>query len=339
MSASAGAQERLSGWLWLGCGGTLAVAVPIWALVATVVIQLSPDLANPLHEAGELPLGEGFPIVVAVWIQGLKQATRLLGLALVPVALLWVGARVAGLLRARRERAVEGRWAEAIEDGATLQGVIIETRVQTAQERDHELTGAVVEAEVGTLDDLLPFLMPPEWEPDGVLVHGPLVEAARGRIPWVVHTRGVDGPALRSDELEGGVVEQAIRLVAVRGLSARRRGWTVRAEDLSSGTLGRMQHSEARAAEQILDPDFIAEARTALGCRRVALGVPRRGLLLAASADDERATAEFAAWVDAEHRSGRSEPLTSTVFVWVDGAITAVLEGEPSNRPAVTTMA
>jgi uncharacterized protein YtpQ (UPF0354 family) len=80
------------------------------------------------------------------------------------------------------------------------------------------------------------------------------------------------------------------------------------------------------APEQILAPNFMQEAQRLLRAELLAVGIPRRELILATDADQPMdSLRRFATRVSLEYSSGKSEAITSLVFAVSNGNIVGLL--------------
>lgn len=82
------------------------------------------------------------------------------------------------------------------------------------------------------------------------------------------------------------------------------------------------------AAETILDSAFLRQAQKRLKAGLLAVGVPRRGLLMAIDGQQPlELLAAFAAGVSAQYHRGESAPITPAVFAVADGQVVGMLQG------------
>jgi len=64
------AREELAGWVWVGVGGLSMGVLPIWLLLAAVIIQLSPDLAG-FRDIMEHGIDtDDSPSLLFAWVRG-----------------------------------------------------------------------------------------------------------------------------------------------------------------------------------------------------------------------------------------------------------------------------
>lgn len=126
--------------------------------------------------------------------------------------------------------------------------------------------------------------------------------------------------------------EPALEAEAVATLRGRAATWQTVDVAITNGAPLRLLacNDDFFAAERILDEAFMQEAQRRLKARGVLVGVPRRGLLLAASFDLDRQQSEvFSSIVAAEFSGGESAPISPMLFEVEAGAIVAALETAP----------
>lgn len=82
------------------------------------------------------------------------------------------------------------------------------------------------------------------------------------------------------------------------------------------------------ASERILDVGFMREVQNRIKAGGLAVGIPRRGVLMVTNADQPpKHLWAFAAGVSAQYHRGESAPITPAVFAMVDGKLVGILEG------------
>jgi hypothetical protein len=143
-------------------------------------------------------------------------------------------------------------------------------------------------------------------------------------VPWVGLCALVGNTAI---PLDGGDAET--EAAAMRALGHRAARWTVlRARGvLGLATLLSFE-SDPLACERILDVSFMREASMRLDSDDLSVAVPRRGVLVARSADttDHAEWEAFVAWVDELHRVAGEERLTPLLFGVRKGEVVGVME-------------
>jgi len=96
-------RERWFGWIGLMVIGLTAFALPVWALLTTVFIQLDPELSG--FDRDDELLGEFGPSRTEIWLAGGARAALWLGVAAPLVAMLLFCGALVWYLGERRGRA------------------------------------------------------------------------------------------------------------------------------------------------------------------------------------------------------------------------------------------
>jgi hypothetical protein len=82
------------------------------------------------------------------------------------------------------------------------------------------------------------------------------------------------------------------------------------------------------AAERILDPGFMREGQAKLGADALAVGIPRRGFMIATDGKQPMdRLGVFAGAVSTQYHRADSPPITPAIFAVIDGRIVGMLEG------------
>ena len=196
---------------------------------------------------------------------------------------------------------------------------------------------------------ILPALKPADWVGRETSVCRPLIEGQTSPfVPLVAF--GYDQPStfrfLSTAQIPGAASPQDRKLIeqaALRNLRARKASW--KAEQISLGRTHSLHLAvcgdDFLAAERILDPDFMRLAHSLLRAEKLAVAVPRRGVLLATNArQPEEFLSRFAAAVSAEFYSAHSAPISPVTFIVADGQIVGMITGlEESARDATRAQA
>ena len=177
-------------------------------------------------------------------------------------------------------------------------------------------------------DPLYPILMPSEWEaPANTPTFRLQVPSEDPRIPWVTFgNMGSDGLEPFEADVEEAFKREQIEEAALQHLVERMASWQ-RVKSQGGGGRSSMLAclDDPLAAERILDPDFIRQAGKKLGTELLAIGIPRRGLMVAMDGrQPEESLMGFGAFNLAEFHSGDSDPITSLTFLMDDGEIAGI---------------
>jgi hypothetical protein len=82
------------------------------------------------------------------------------------------------------------------------------------------------------------------------------------------------------------------------------------------------------SAERILDTEFMIDGAKMLKCKRIIVGVPSRGTLLATSGDQSmKMLSHFAGIVSVQYHQTRTAPISPLAFVIEEGKIIGLLKG------------
>lgn len=126
------------------------------------------------------------------------------------------------------------------------------------------------------------------------------------------------------DETEQGLERQAIE-----NLAGRKASWHPFDVDVHDGQRLHLLlcTDDFFAAERILDSGFMQEAQRELQAPGLLVGIPRRGLLLATSVEqDEELVAAFGAVVAGEFSRAETAIISPMMFALKDGAIVGIIE-------------
>lgn len=192
---------------------------------------------------------------------------------------------------------------------------------------------------------LLPALKPHDWQAKEAAICQPLVADQESPfMPWLAF--GYDLPHtfqfLSAKDFPAGASPEQIDLMkqtAIRNLGQRPARWHT--EDVKLGMFKRLRMllctDDYLAAERILDTGFMLEAHKLLQAEMLAVGIPRRGLLLSTDAKNPEAHLKrFGAAVSAQYHRSDSPPITPLLFIVVEGQIVGLIKGlEESAREAV----
>jgi hypothetical protein len=181
---------------------------------------------------------------------------------------------------------------------------------------------------------VLPCLKASDWEGSETSVCYRLrLEVETPYLPWVAF--GYDQPhtfALlsRAALAELNKSEQEVEREALLNLGQRSASWE--SVDVKLGFLKKLRMlactDDFFAAERILDVGFMQQGQSRLKTKALAVGVPRRGVLMVTDAQQpvERLSL-FVGAVSAQYHRAESAPITPGVFALVDGRIVGMLQG------------
>jgi hypothetical protein len=177
---------------------------------------------------------------------------------------------------------------------------------------------------------ILPLLKPADWELQSEMVCRPLTDLGAHRMPWV--TYGWDRPhtfEMLGRERAGAHTSTSLDATALTHLRQRAASWET--INLKLGWFRKMRlvvcGDDFLAAERILDTEFMREGQRRLGAKMLAVGIPRRGMLMAfdgASSKDN--LQRFCAAVAGQFHRGETPSITTTVFAVDDGKIIGHLD-------------
>jgi hypothetical protein len=182
----------------------------------------------------------------------------------------------------------------------------------------------------GSLDGILPLLKDAAWPGRADNVCSPLTELPIPDQPLVVF--GWDRPQtfeMLNRKTAGARTAASLTAQAVANLKARAATWEV--IDTKISLFKKMRFlvcsDDFLAAERILDAGFLVGAQSRLEAKMLAVGIPRRGLLMATDgARSPELLQRFCQAVAGQFHRGESPPITPLVFGVVDGAIVAHLQ-------------
>jgi hypothetical protein len=195
---------------------------------------------------------------------------------------------------------------------------------------------------------LLPCLKEAKWRGREHTVCRALWESESSPyMPWLAV--GYDHPHtfefINTDRLgEFKTTEKALEAQALANLRARPATWEPVDVDVKGSRLRILTCSgDYFAAEHVLNPAFMQQAQRTLKTHGLFVGVPRRGLLMAAAAgQDQQMIAAFGAAVAGQFSRGETAVISPMLFAMKDGAIVGVLEtvaeamvpdGKPTGAP------
>jgi uncharacterized protein YtpQ (UPF0354 family) len=189
------------------------------------------------------------------------------------------------------------------------------------------------EQERGEPSGILPCLKEPAWSGrDDVcrpLWNG--VESAH--IPWLAF--GYDHPhsfeflgRARLEEMKK--TERDVEREAIRNLRLRKATW--HPTQVKLGFLKKLKMlicgDDYFAAEKILDQGFMREGQAKLGASLLAVGIPRRGFMIATDGKQPMdRLGVFAGAVSTQYQRADSPPITPAIFAVMDGKIVGMLQG------------
>jgi hypothetical protein len=181
---------------------------------------------------------------------------------------------------------------------------------------------------------ILPCLKDPNWNGSQDSVCRRLdLDVVSSNLPWIAF--GYDGAHafefLSKSDLESlNKTPEQIEREALRNLRLRKASWeTVEAR---MGFFKKLTIQSCTndyfASERILDVGFMREVQNRIKAGGLAVGVPRRGVLMVTKADQPpKHLWAFAAGVSAQYHRGETAPITPAVFAMVDGKVVGILEG------------
>jgi hypothetical protein len=177
---------------------------------------------------------------------------------------------------------------------------------------------------------ILPLLKPADWNLRDDMVCRPLAAFPASGMPFVAY--GWDHPhtfELLAHGGANGATPASLDPLALRHLRARSASWD--RVDVKLGWFSKLRllvcTDDFLAAEHILDAEFLREAQRQLRAEMLAVGVPRRGMLMVCDGARPKEDLErFCAAVGGQYHRAEAPPITSTVFAALDGAIVGHLE-------------
>lgn len=184
---------------------------------------------------------------------------------------------------------------------------------------------------------ILPSLKPHDWPARAYALSRPLV-AIQGvpHVPWVGYgyNHAYSFEFLSRESFPNGGPEEHIRMIEQAALrNLRQRPVTWKLESVRLGIFRRLPllicSDDFLAAEHILDPRAMLQAAEMLKTRRLAVGVPSRGVLVATRAPlPKKLMRQFSAMVAAQFYTPRAAAISPTVFVVEDGQIIGAITGQ-----------
>ncbi|MGD8622478.1 MAG: hypothetical protein PVI81_04160 [Anaerolineales bacterium] len=183
---------------------------------------------------------------------------------------------------------------------------------------------------------ILPALKPHDWKGrDSVLCRPLLAGEDQDRMPLVAF--GYDRPHtfefLSVNQVPGGNSPEKLALLesaAIRNLQARTAQWNLETFNLEGVSLSiAICGDDFLAAERILDDKFVREAHRLLSAEMLAVGIPRRGMILATDIKQtQESVARFAAAISAQYHRADSAPISPLVFAVKDGRVVGYGKGQ-----------
>lgn len=171
-------------------------------------------------------------------------------------------------------------------------------------------------------DPIWPLLKPFDWMGRTVAACRRLLPDNAREVPWLGF--GYDHPDtfqfLNADQLfELGKTQEEIEAEAIAHLSSMPAQW----KEYAPGKL-LVYDADYFAAERVLDAGFLRDAAKLLGTTLLAVGIPRRHILLAAPAmgnGDDSAMLQFARLCQEFYTSGEAAPIAPFPLLVRDGEI------------------
>jgi uncharacterized protein YtpQ (UPF0354 family) len=180
---------------------------------------------------------------------------------------------------------------------------------------------------------VLPCLKPFKWVGRDKTVCRLLWERQTSEhMPWLAVGR--DHPQtfefINTDRLSTmNATEKTLEAQALVNLAARPLTWNEMDVDVAGGKRLRMLGGggDYFAAEHIADPDAMADVQRRLKAKELLVGIPRRGIIFATSADqDQQVATVFAGLVAMQYLQEETPAISPMLFVVKDGVIVGILE-------------
>ena len=179
-------------------------------------------------------------------------------------------------------------------------------------------------------DEILPLLKPADWNLAKENVCRKLTDLPARDMPFV--TYGYDRPntfEMLGRERASGQTPASLEAAALDHLRARRATWEK--VEIKVGWFKKVRFlicgDDFLAAERILDTEFLGAAQKQLGAKMLAVGIPRRGLLMTTDGAQSKDNLQrFCAAVAGQYHRAETPPITPTIFAVVDGAIVGHLD-------------
>ncbi|MGA9533198.1 MAG: hypothetical protein WBR18_10825 [Anaerolineales bacterium] len=182
-------------------------------------------------------------------------------------------------------------------------------------------------------EPIYPILMSPQWEPRPDSFSKRLeVPSDDPSVPWITlgRVQSQDVHLLNGD-LAGNAEASGddLLVAAIGNLSDRDASW--HRVDSANGSSSQSEMlacvDDLLAPEHILDSNFVAKAQHKLNTEILAVGIPRRGLIVAMDGrQPETSLMGFGALNLAEYHSGDSEPITPLTFLMADGKFSGLMQ-------------
>ncbi|MCB9676210.1 MAG: hypothetical protein H6737_13900 [Alphaproteobacteria bacterium] len=187
-----------------------------------------------------------------------------------------------------------------------------------------------LDAATSTATLLVPALQPADWPGRAHAVHQPIV---KGASPWIpLLTFADDSPHTRQIRTAGDA--EALRQASSANL--RKLPYQIGILDDPEGPpfAMAMLEGDEYAAEQVLNPEAMRHVAYKLGCKDLVVGVPRRGVLIAADAGLPREMMSFfLQFVSAQYWRANTGGLSPVGLLVVDGVVCGSAAGmEESGR-------
>jgi len=180
---------------------------------------------------------------------------------------------------------------------------------------------------------LVPTLQPHDYANRSLVVHDSLFEDPSPWAPWL--TFADDSPRTRTLRTEGDA--QALMEEAVASLETM--AYSIDVMEPEPGgqpfRIGVLEGGEY-ACEQILNPVAMQALAAALGCRRMVVGVPFRGVVMAVDMEMPREhVGQFLFFVSAQYFHARTQPLSPLGMLVIDGILCGQAPGMEESGRAV----
>lgn len=179
---------------------------------------------------------------------------------------------------------------------------------------------------------ILPYLMPADWALHAQSVSRRLdVPSDDPRIPWISFGQLArqDFEPLSPEAFDTTEGEEQIVARALSNLQERSASWQpvdgAGEGNAATGMIAAVD--DELSAERIMDKDFMIDAQEMLGTEILAVGIPRRRLLVAIDGrQPESSLTRFGAYNLGQYYSSETESLTSLTFLMGDGEFAGVMQ-------------
>ena len=188
----------------------------------------------------------------------------------------------------------------------------------------------------GDAGPILPILMAADWPASGAEIRRRLCPMpAHLAAPWVAwHQGSVDHPLFVGPARLAalGLTAETLEREALFNQTWKRASWRPCTLELEGhdAVNGLTVSDDPYACERFLEPDFLQYGQLILRARALAVGLPHRGLLLAAPIDDAL-QGGFLRMVEAYHAAaGPAAAVTPLVFAVEDGVVLGRIFNDPA---------